>query len=104
MQSGLGGSVGGPVGGVNSKHGLDSNPPTYYYPASVAAAPRQGWRGGLFAPCHLALMNRRSLSPPWLLSVLTGLNLLNYLDRNVLNAVRTPLATDLGLSYGDSGR
>jgi MFS family permease len=49
-------------------------------------------------------MNRRSLSPPWLLSVLTGLNLLNYLDRYVLSAVRTPLATDLGLGYGDSGR
>jgi MFS family permease len=50
------------------------------------------------------MMTRRSLSSPWLLSILTGLNLLNYLDRFVLNAVRTPLANDLGLSYGQSGR
>src|SRR5262249_30595469 len=44
------------------------------------------------------------LTPFWLLSILTGLNLLNYLDRFVLNAVRTPLATDFGIGYGDSGR
>jgi MFS family permease len=39
-----------------------------------------------------------------LLVVLTGLNLFNYLDRYVLNAVRTPMAADFGLGYGDSGR
>jgi predicted MFS family arabinose efflux permease len=30
--------------------------------------------------------------------------LLNYLDRYVLNAVRTPLANDFHIGYGDSGR
>ena len=48
--------------------------------------------------------SRRQLSPFWLLFILTGLNLLNYLDRYVLNAVRTPLANDFRISYGDSGR
>src|ERR1044071_4729352 len=47
---------------------------------------------------------RKELSPFWLLFILTGLNLLNYLDRFVLNAVRTPLAEDFGINYGDSGR
>ncbi len=47
---------------------------------------------------------RKQLSPVWLLTVLTGLNLLNYLDRFVLNAVRTPLANDFHIGYGDSGR
>jgi acyl-[acyl-carrier-protein]-phospholipid O-acyltransferase/long-chain-fatty-acid--[acyl-carrier-protein] ligase len=46
----------------------------------------------------------KPLSPFWILFILTGLNLLNYLDRSVLNAVRTPLATDLKIDYGDSGR
>ena len=48
-------------------------------------------------------MNRK-LSPLALLIILTGLNLFNYLDRYVLNAVRTPMATAFGLGYGDSGR
>ena len=47
---------------------------------------------------------RRQLTPFWLLFILTGLNLLNYLDRYVLNAVRTPLADDFHINYGDSGR
>ena len=47
---------------------------------------------------------RKQLSPFWILFILTGLNLLNYLDRSVLYAVRTPLADDFKLSYGDSGR
>ncbi len=47
---------------------------------------------------------RKQLTPFWMLFVLTGLNLLNYLDRSVLNAVRTPLAADFKLGYGDSGR
>jgi len=46
----------------------------------------------------------KPLSPFWILFILTGLNLLNYLDRSVLNAVRTPLATELKIDYGDSGR
>ena len=48
-------------------------------------------------------MNRK-ISPGPLLFILTGLNLLNYLDRYVLNAVRTPMAADFGINYGDSGR
>src|SRR5258706_5753904 len=47
---------------------------------------------------------RKQLTPFWLLFILTGLNLLNYLDRFVLNAVRTPLASDFKIGYGDSGR
>src|SRR5262245_55010107 len=47
---------------------------------------------------------RKQMSPFWLLFVLTGLNLLNYLDRFVLNAVRTPVADAFHVSYGDSGR
>jgi hypothetical protein len=33
---------------------------------------------------NLAAMQTKSLSPFWLLFILTGLNLLNYLDRAVL--------------------
>ncbi len=47
---------------------------------------------------------RKELTPFWMLFILTGLNLLNYLDRSVLYAVRTPLAAEFNLSYGDSGR
>jgi len=47
-------------------------------------------------------MNRQ-LSPSWTLAVLTGLNLFNYMDRAVLNAVRTPLADELHLNYNQSG-
>ncbi len=47
---------------------------------------------------------RKQLTPFWLLFILTGLNVLNYLDRSVLNAVRTPLASDFKIGYGDSGR
>ncbi|MBI5607119.1 MAG: hypothetical protein HY879_27625 [Deltaproteobacteria bacterium] len=39
-----------------------------------------------------------------MLFILAGLNLFNYIDRYVLSAVRTPLAADFGLGYGDSGR
>src|SRR5215831_288416 len=49
-------------------------------------------------------MVRKQLTPSWLLFILTGLNLLNYLDRSILNAVRTPLAKEFGIGYGDSGR
>src|SRR5690349_13976338 len=47
---------------------------------------------------------RKQLTPFWMLFILTGLNLLNYLDRSILNAVRTPLAADFKIGYGDSGR
>ena len=46
----------------------------------------------------------KKTSPVPLLCLLTGLNLFNYLDRYVLNAVRTPMAAEFGLSYGESGR
>ncbi len=50
-------------------------------------------------------MNRRlpALSPFWLLTILTGLNLFNYLDRFVLSAVLTPLQKDFALSDEDLG-
>jgi MFS family permease len=38
------------------------------------------------------------------LAILTGLNLFNYVDRAVLNAVRTPMAESFGINFGDSGR
>ena len=47
---------------------------------------------------------KRRLSPTQFLCILTGLNLFNYLDRYVLNAVRTPMALEFGIDYGDSGR
>src|SRR5215471_8937107 len=47
---------------------------------------------------------RKHLTPFWILFILTGLNLLNYLDRSILNAVRTPLANEFHIGYGDSGR
>jgi MFS transporter, Spinster family, sphingosine-1-phosphate transporter len=46
----------------------------------------------------------RRVSPAALLAILTGLNLLNYVDRYVLGAVRTPMANTFGLDYGASGR
>ena len=48
-------------------------------------------------------MSRR-LSRASLLWILTGLNLFNYMDRYVINAVRTPMAADFGMGYGESGR
>ena len=48
--------------------------------------------------------SRRSLSPTWVLVILTGLNLFNYLDRFVLSAVLTPLQKDLGINDGQAGR
>ena len=37
------------------------------------------------------------------LAILSGLNMLNYLDRYVMSAVLTPLQKELGLSDGDAG-
>ncbi len=48
-------------------------------------------------------MNRK-LSPSWTLAILTGLNLFNYMDRYILNAVRTPVASTFGINYEASGR
>ncbi len=39
-----------------------------------------------------------------MLLILTGLNLFNYMDRAVLNAVRTPMAESFGINYGTSGQ
>jgi MFS transporter, Spinster family, sphingosine-1-phosphate transporter len=47
---------------------------------------------------------RKPLAPFWVLFILTGLNLLNYLDRYVLNALRTPIANEFHIDYGPSGR
>ncbi len=47
---------------------------------------------------------KRTLSPGWLLFILTGLNLFNYLDRYVLSAVALPLQKELELSDGQVGR
>jgi len=47
---------------------------------------------------------RKPLSPTWILVILTGLNLFNYLDRFVLSAVLTPLQKDLGINDGQAGR
>jgi MFS family permease len=48
-------------------------------------------------------MNRK-LSPSWTLAILTGLNLFNYMDRFILNAVRTPMANSFGINYEASGQ
>jgi MFS family permease len=48
--------------------------------------------------------SRKQLSPNWILSILTGLNLLNYLDRYVLSAVLSPLQKDLGINDEQAGR
>src|SRR3984885_10396374 len=47
---------------------------------------------------------RKQLSPAWILLILTGLNLFNYLDRFVLSAVLTPLQKDLGINDGQAGQ
>src|ERR1700728_1043004 len=47
---------------------------------------------------------RKPLPPAWILCILTGLNLFNYLDRYVLSAVLTPLQKDLGINDGQAGR
>ncbi len=39
-----------------------------------------------------------------MLAILTGLNLFNYMDRFILNAVRTPMANSFGINYGESGQ
>src|ERR1017187_2735905 len=44
------------------------------------------------------------LSPAWVLFILTGLNLFNYLDRFVLSAVLTPLQKDLAINDEQAGR
>src|SRR5881396_988034 len=48
-------------------------------------------------------MNKK-LSPFWMLSILTGLNLFNYLDRYVLPAVLDPLTRELHISGAEQGR
>jgi predicted MFS family arabinose efflux permease len=46
----------------------------------------------------------RALSPAWMLAILTGLNLFNYLDRYVMSAVLTPLQKEFGITDGELGR
>jgi len=47
---------------------------------------------------------RRQLAPAWVLCILTGLNLFNYLDRFVLSAVLAPLQKDLAINDEQAGR
>ena len=49
-------------------------------------------------------MKVRSLSPFWLLVILTGLNLFNYLDRYVVNQVAEDIRREFGLTDGQAGR
>ena len=51
-----------------------------------------------------ATVTRQQLSPAWILFILTGLNLFNYIDRFVLSAVLPPLQKDLGMNDGQAGR
>src|SRR5688572_1089230 len=46
----------------------------------------------------------RALSPFWTLFILTGLNLFNYLDRNVVPAVLSDIKKEFALSDGQLGR
>jgi MFS family permease len=48
-------------------------------------------------------MTTRQLSPGWMLFILTGLNLFNYLDRSILSAVLPALQKDLGLDDDQGG-
>jgi MFS family permease len=48
--------------------------------------------------------NRRSLSPFWLLAILSGLNLFNYLDRYVACQVVEPIRLSFGLDDHQAGR
>jgi len=49
-------------------------------------------------------MNNRTLSPSWLLFILAGLNLFNYLDRYVVNAVVEPMRLEFSLTDAQAGR
>jgi MFS transporter, Spinster family, sphingosine-1-phosphate transporter len=49
------------------------------------------------------MASKRQLSPGWLLFVLTGLNLFNYLDRYVLSAVLPKIQEDLRLDDAQGG-
>jgi MFS family permease len=49
-------------------------------------------------------MRNRNLSPFWLLFILSGLNLFNYLDRYVTFQVVEPIKLDFGLTDGQAGR
>ena len=45
----------------------------------------------------------QQLSPAWILFILTGLNLFNYLDRFVLSSVLTPIQKEFGLNNDQAG-
>jgi MFS family permease len=49
-------------------------------------------------------ITRKPLSPAWILFILSGLNLFNYLDRYVLSAVLTPVQKDLGINDSQAGQ
>ena len=50
------------------------------------------------------MLKRGALSPYWLLVILTGLNLFNYLDRYVVNQVLDPIQREFSLSDAQGGR
>lgn len=47
---------------------------------------------------------KRQLAPFWMLFILTGLNLFNYLDRYIVSAVLTPIRDEFHVGDGDLGR
>lgn len=49
-------------------------------------------------------MRDRKLSPFWLLFILSGLNLFNYIDRYVTFQVLESIQREFGLTYGQAGR
>lgn len=51
----------------------------------------------------LLMKSAKALSPFWLLFILTGLNLFNYLDRYILPSVLAPLKTELQINAGQAG-
>src|SRR5213082_2837687 len=52
----------------------------------------------------MSSMKQRTLSPFWLLLILSGLNLFNYLDRYVTFQVVEGIKLDFGLTDGQAGR
>ena len=77
----------------------------FFHPGLIQSMPgsffsiRPSSENPLEKPC----LNKK-LSPSWLLFILTGLNLFNYVDRYILSAVLSPLQSELHLNDGGTGR
>ena len=63
----------------------------------------RGFRNGRWIGSGPVYSVNRSLSPQGLLVLLTGLNLVNYLDRYVVSAVLTPMQAEFHLNDGQLG-